>query len=213
MSDNTVTVSRSDPYTDDWVILKVLNADETVFLKRSLENLITNSNIKSNTYNKSITGIKCERFDLFDYINDTSYGTPILKKVISVVNDALAASKLTTKNVNRVNMAWTINGYENAFHTIHSHTPKNILFNQRRPFGISVSIYLTVPTVVDPLRTGNLYAVLQDRNKDNYTFSHHPEEGDVLIFPSWIYHGTVPQSPGLRQTLNFDFILEDIHEE
>ena len=213
MSDNTVTVSRSDPYSLDWVILKVLNTDETLFLKNALENLITNLNIQNNTYNKSITGINCERFDLFNYINDTSYGISISKKIIAVVNDALVASKITTKTVNTVSMAWTINGHENAFHTIHSHTPKNIVFNQRRPYGISVSIYLTVPNVVDPLRTGDLYAVLQDRNKDNYTFSHHPEEGDVLIFPSWIYHGTLPQSPGLRQTLNFDFILEDSDQE
>jgi hypothetical protein len=212
MSDNTVTVSRSDPYSLDWVILKVLNTDETLFLKNAIQNLITKLNIQRTTYN-NITGINCEQFDLFNHINDTSYGMPILKKIIAVVNDALVASKITTKKVITVSAVWTINGYENAFHEIHSHTPRNILFNKGRPFGISVSIYLTVPTVVDPLRTGNLYAVLQDRNKDNYTFSHHPEEGDVLIFPSWIYHGTVPQSPGLRQTLNFDFILEDSHEE
>ena len=128
MSDNTVTVSRSDPYSLDWVILKVLNTDETLFLKNAIQNLITKLNIQRTTYN-NITGINCEQFDLFNHINDTSYGMPILKKIIAVVNDALVASKIT-KNVNNVSAVWTINGYENAFHEIHSHTPRNTLFNK-----------------------------------------------------------------------------------
>ena len=204
---NTVTVVKSDIYSSDWVILKLLNTNDILFLKDALETLVTNFNIQSNTHKKSITGMNCERFDLFQYMNDTLYGIPMLKKVIMIVNEALVASKLTTKKVNTVNMAWTINGYENAFHTIHSHSPRNI-FTHCESDGVSVIIYLTVPTLVDSLRTGDLYAVLQDCNKENYTFSHHPNEGDLLIFPNWIYHGTLPQAPGLRQTLNFDFSFE-----
>lgn len=32
-----------------------------------------------------------------------------------------------------------------------------------------------------------------------------PEVGKLLIFPSWIIHGTCPQTKGTRQTFNLDF--------
>ena len=44
---NTVTVVKSDLYSSDWVILKLLNTNDIMFLKNALETLVTNFNIQN----------------------------------------------------------------------------------------------------------------------------------------------------------------------
>lgn len=96
--------------------------------------------------------------------------------------------------------AWTVTGEEGSYHTVHEHGPMNIC---------SVT-YLKVPKGQES-PAGQIYFIL---HADGYNplstpafrvFHIQPQEGMIVIFPSWLLHGVYPQGPGLRQTLNIDF--------
>lgn len=91
---------------------------------------------------------------------------------------------------------WTVTGDKGSYHTPHEHG---------RDYVSSV-IYTEVPEK-DP---GVIYFVL---HSDNYSPLYHPqrrllhilpEKGMIIIFPSWLIHGTLPQGEGKRTTVNFD---------
>lgn len=96
--------------------------------------------------------------------------------------------------------AWTVVGEEGSYHTIHEHGPMNIC---------SVT-YLKVPEHQE-YPQGQIYFVM---HSDGYTglstpssrvLHVQPQEGMIVIFPSWMLHGVYPQGKGTRQTLNIDF--------
>lgn len=96
--------------------------------------------------------------------------------------------------------AWTVTGNKGSYHTPHEHG---------RDY-ISSVIYTEVPNKEPTPDNGGIYFVL---HADTYSQIYHPEprlasfipeEGMILIFPSWIIHGTLPQGDGIRTTVNFD---------
>jgi hypothetical protein len=95
---------------------------------------------------------------------------------------------------------WTIIGEHGTYHTIHRHS--------KYIDKVSVVLYLQVPSEqVSP--EGSIYFF--DDNADNYSKSIKivtPKIGDLIIFPSSIFHGTYPQGHGTRQTLNMDFSIK-----
>lgn len=96
--------------------------------------------------------------------------------------------------------AWTVTGEEHSYHTIHEHGPMNIC---------SVT-YLKVPEKQES-PAGQIYFVLHSDGYNSLSTPNmrvlhiQPQEGMIVIFPSWILHGVYPQGPGTRQTLNIDF--------
>ena len=96
--------------------------------------------------------------------------------------------------------AWSILGDEHSYHSLHKH-------NNKTNF-ISSVIYLTVPKFDDYKYPGNspgdFYYVYQQDQEIQYN-NHKPQIGDLLILPVWLWHGTYPQTKGLRQTLNLEF--------
>lgn len=96
--------------------------------------------------------------------------------------------------------AWTVTGQEGSYHTVHEHGPMNIC---------SVT-YLKVPEQQES-PAGQIYFVMHadgynPLSTPAYRVLHvQPQEGMIVIFPSWTLHGVYPQGPGLRQTLNIDF--------
>jgi len=87
--------------------------------------------------------------------------------------------------------AWTIYGEEGTYHTIHRHSQESKY--------ICTVLFLDTSGVSTP--NGDFYAVVH-----NQPYQYSPKKGDLLIFSSDVCHGTYPQSKGLRQTLNLDFI-------
>jgi len=81
------------------------------------------------------------------------------------------------------NRSWTVIGEEGSYHTIHDHGPNSVC---------SVT-YLEVP-----------YHPLTPVKHKVVHIS--PKPGMIVIFPSWLLHGVYPQGPGIRQTLNVDFV-------
>lgn len=96
--------------------------------------------------------------------------------------------------------AWTVIGEEGSYHTVHEHGVGNI----------STVLYLKVPKDQPP-PAGQIFFVMHSdpysdlSNPQFRTLHIHPEEGMIVIFPSWMIHGVYPQGPGVRQTLNIDF--------
>ena len=194
LTKNLTKVSESD-----WILVEKINMDDVLFLKKSVSTLVRNFNIESCKHNKSTKGENAKQYDLFNYLHDPRYGIQLLNKIKFEIQKSLVReNKMDTHKQLNLKSAWTVLGYENSFHTIHRH-------NQRACNHIATIIYLSVPEVVDSIRSGAFYAILQDSDKENFNFIHFPKVGDILIFPNWVYHGTEPQAIGLRQTLNLDF--------
>jgi len=99
--------------------------------------------------------------------------------------------------------AWTVVGEEGSYHTAHDHGPNNIC---------SIT-YLNVPkkSVDSDSPEGQIFFILDGSSYNplsvpNFRILHvQPQEGMIIIFPSWIIHGVYPQGPGIRQTMNIDF--------
>ena len=179
--------------SDDWLIVDNFSKDQVLLFKNSINKLIDNFNLKSDITGKSTKGLNAQQFDLFQHITDISH---VVKIVQTKVENVLL------QKIKSVKSAWTVLGYENSFHTVHKHNTK--IFNSH----VATVTYLNMPNEYDEHRTGNFYAILQDANKVNFNFLHEPKEGDILIFPVWVYHGTMPQPKGLRHTLSIDFELD-----
>ena len=100
--------------------------------------------------------------------------------------------------------AWTVIGEEGSYHTIHNHADGRIN-------GVSVVLYLNVP---DHHESNSIFLVLHTEPSSKFINQgcpcvRHikPEVGKVLIFPYNIPHGTYPQTKGIRQTFNIDYLF------
>ena len=95
--------------------------------------------------------------------------------------------------------AWTVQGDEHSYHTLHSHQKVGNDVSNR----ISTVAYLHMPKRRWD-GDGAFYFVKEDK-------SYHidPEPGTFIIMPSKLLHGAYPQPAGLRQTLNLDFEWKD----
>jgi hypothetical protein len=123
-------------------------------------------------------------------------------KYEDIVKDLLVKYKKFDENHKNlsIEIGWTVTGEEGSYHTIHEHGND----------GVSVIVYTEVPKHEDIFDNGMVYFVLQSDYHDGFMspfqrlprFS--PEEGLILIFPSWVVHGTYPQKEGTRTTVSFD---------
>jgi len=99
--------------------------------------------------------------------------------------------------------SWTVTGGEGGFHAIHDHKYQD---------GICSVLYLRCEKEIMP-PFGETYFVLNAEYHNNdlitspKTISIAPEEGNILLFPSYVLHGTYPQSSKIRNTLNVDYAI------
>tara|TARA_B100000035_G_scaffold298976_1_gene293253 strand:- start:422 stop:1066 length:645 start_codon:yes stop_codon:yes gene_type:complete len=120
-----------------------------------------------------------------------------------------AASLLKNDDIQlRQGTAWTVIGEQGSYHTIHTHSDS-------RMEGISVVLYLNVPESEDENRSNNIFLVLHTDPSSNFIkqgcpsyYEVKPRVGTLLIFPFHIPHGTYPQTKGIRQTFNVDYIFK-----
>lgn len=101
--------------------------------------------------------------------------------------------------------AWTVTGGEGGFHSIHDHKSQD---------GICSVLYLRCEKeIMSPF--GETYFVLNAECHNNdlitspKTISIAPEEGNIILFPSYVLHGTYPQSSKIRNTLNVDYEISE----
>jgi hypothetical protein len=105
---------------------------------------------------------------------------------------------------------WSVIGHENSYHVPHSH------YNPRF-CGISTIVYLRVPeTNLETSPDNNIYILMRARKPVRFSsppfcqvLSINPIVGKLLIFPTWLVHGTCPQTRGIRQTFNVDYAFTE----
>jgi len=144
------------------------------------------------------------------YFNNKDF-EDIKKDYRDNVLNRLKKSNLLNEKLKNLNISdrssWSVVGEENSFHITHSHNDG--VFD-----GISTILYLNVPeSNVENSCKNNLFLIM-DSGPNNQLYNSssniihvNPEVGKLLIFPSWIIHGTYPQSKGIRQTFNMDYQL------
>lgn len=99
---------------------------------------------------------------------------------------------------------WTVSGEEGSFHTAHDHGAESI----------SSVLYTDVPDKLEDTqgRSGQIFLILDGSPYSNMSppkqriIHIDPAVGLLLIFPSWMIHGVYPQGPGLRRTVNMEFM-------
>jgi len=155
-------------------------------IKKQINFLIETNNIKSETDGKSSTGENIKQYELCQYIGNFLYYCEIIEDNLKL-NGFLKRDDYLMPN-----SCWTVIGDKDSFHTIHKH-------NNSRNAHLSTVLYLSIPKN-DKNRPGSFYAIDGD---DVVTID--PLVGNLLIFPTDMYHGTYPQGPGIRQTFNMDF--------
>jgi len=172
----------NNKFNGDWIIRD--NISITNISKVVKQGIQTTSPISLDS--KSTTGENVKQYDLFQYLNNNPAIDKIKEKIL------LNLEKYLDVKLNNLKLlsAWTVLGYKNSYHTLHKHNNKQ---NH-----VSSVLYLNVKKV------GSFYYVYK-KNEEIKCGTHKPHIGDLLIFPVWLWHGTYPQSKGLRQTLNLDF--------
>lgn len=105
------------------------------------------------------------------------------------------------------NNSWSVIGEENSFHVAHFHDSNGIGIS-----GISTLVYLKVPeSNTEDSPENNLFLIMNSGPNNLFYYSNpkiieiNPEVGKIVIFPTWIIHGTYPQSKGVRQTFNIEY--------
>jgi hypothetical protein len=182
-------------FFDDWFIQESISKDKVEEIKYEIKNVISKNNIQSNIHLTSSTG-NIEQYNLVNHIGQ-SY---IIDDLSKLIFNKLQERKLIMKNNDLVRQqCWTAIGKKGAYHTVHSH-------NTQIMRAVVCVFYLQTPNkdqndIHD--RSGNFF--MFSRRNELMEFS--PKEGDYIIFPTWIYHGTYPQSKGYRQTLNIDYTI------
>jgi hypothetical protein len=98
---------------------------------------------------------------------------------------------------------WSVSGDEGSYHRIHRHLPFNGE-NVEKTNRISTILYLDVPSKTK-IADGDFYFVIKEDDEIR-SYSIEPKVGDFIVMSANVFHGTYPQSKGLRRTLNMDFI-------
>jgi hypothetical protein len=98
---------------------------------------------------------------------------------------------------------WSVSGEEGSYHRIHRHMPFNGE-DVEKTNRISTVLYLDIPSKTN-VADGDFYFVVKENNEIK-SYSIEPKVGDFIVMSANVFHGTYPQSKGLRITLNMDFI-------
>lgn len=136
--------------------------------------------------------------DLYKFNDRLKIVLPFLYEISKTVSEILKEHFNETRNLN-LDAMWMVMGENGGYHRVHHHNHRNQNFDR-----VAVVVYLKIPDN----NIGDIFNILHKNNGETIdVIETTPKEGDILIFPKQVLHGTYPQSKGLRQTLNFDFNL------
>tara|TARA_R110000751_G_C13756252_1_gene478776 strand:- start:78 stop:638 length:561 start_codon:yes stop_codon:yes gene_type:complete len=177
----------------DWLIINKIN-------KQNIEthiNKIVQKLDPQPTDNITTHGKGSKQYSLYKHIKDSKFVDEIKDRIEKLLFDRFK-EKVTINLVS----SWTVYGQEHGYHVLHKHA-----YKKDKVMNIASVVYLSVPEPVEEPRlkeTNNFYCILNNNNQITY-YTYKPAVEDILIFPIWLWHGSYPQSKGLRHTLNLDF--------
>lgn len=204
-----INITKNSWIIEDYIDKSLLN---------EIKNII-NENLTNLTKDKSgysTSGDKSEQYWLINmkdgfYIDDSRFYEFEKKYREQILNRVKAADLLRERDgveifLKRSN-AWTVIGDEGSYHTIHNHAENDT-------DTLTTVLYLEVPdTNSKDNPENNLYLVSDVGVESKLIYEHpgvihiNPEVGKLIIFPSWILHGTYPQTKGIRQSFNKDYAI------
>ena len=142
--------------------------------------------------------------DLYNFNDRLKIVLPFIYEISKIVSEILKENFNENRNLN-LDAVWMVMGEKGGYHRIHHHNHRSENLDK-----VSVVVYLKVPDN----NIGDIFNVLHKNNGEKIdVIETTPEEGNILIFPKQVLHGTYPQSKGLRQTLNFDFNLDTFYQD
>ena len=183
---------------EDWIETHRLNQDSLDLINSEVESAINEHDLKNDKDGKSTSGENGLQYELRPFINQFTF----IENLTKIAEKTVREKGLITDNQTlEVCSLWSVIGGKGTYHRIHRHNKLGIDH-------YSMVVYTHVDQTQDEL-SGCFYAVLNDGEENDFIeFS--PEQGDVLMFPVWVCHGTYPQTTEKRQTLNLDFFTKDI---
>ena len=195
-----------------WIIEDYLDINLTEKIKRIIQENLDNLYKKKEGY--STKGANVEQYFLTNSennfsINDSRFYEFEREYRNQVFNRIKASDLFDKRREERTNLVpvgvWSVIGEENSYHMVHCHSEGNF-------DGISTLLYLEVPdTNIEDEPENNIFLITNIGPKNPYYHKNspcqeiNPEVGKLLIFPSWVLHGTYPQTKGIRQTFNIDY--------
>ena len=174
-------------FENDWIIKNNIKDKINLFQLRSkISEIIASNNLQDCKDKHSTKGSQSYQFGLKEHLNNF-YTLGML------CQDLLNSSKIFSKNIYiKPDNGWTVYGGEDGFHTVHRHNKEIVGY-------IAAVLYLT-ESYNTKHKPGKFFIFAGNRATEYVT-----KEGDLIMFPNHLYHGTYPQGPGLRQTLNLEF--------
>ena len=132
---------------------------------------------------------------------DKKFGFNILANYVAkTINRELDFFDLKSYDVST---SWIVEGGDKSYHRLHRHQKTSLGETRPEESNIATVIYTDVPEKEED--RGQFYYLLKQDNDIVCNFII-PEKGDMIIMPWTVYHGVYPQGPGLRKTLNIDFV-------
>lgn len=211
----------------NWIIEKNINDekfinDVNMFIDNNKENFICNKKGLS-TKGKNSKQYWIHQPPLIKYLNNDNYKC-IENYIRAIIYQSIVKNNILEQIENAMGKkyelfhsnSWSVTGEEGGYHLIHSH--------HENPLCLSSVLYTKVPDKnilsndeFDNM-SGNIFFVMNSLfdniyNKKSKTIHILPSVGKLLIFPSWLLHGTYPQSKGTRQTLNINYYLAQKNNE
>lgn len=176
-------------FEDDWLIKDNLKGKFNLFdLRSRISQIIASNNIPDSKEKKSTKGLNSSQYELKEHLQKFYDIGMLCQEMLNL--SKIFRGKVFVRPAN----GWTIYGNEDGFHTVHRH-------NQQTIGHVAAVIYLS-ESRNSFHKSGKFFIFAGNRVNE-----HDPKEGDILMFPNHLYHGSYPQGPGIRQTLNLEFQL------
>jgi len=190
----------------EWLITK--NMEELGGIQNEIDNVV--SKTEAEELDKWTTrGVNANQYQI--NLNDISNSLYFVKNTI------IQALKNKGRNVKLTPIsAWTVIGGEDTYHIVHNHTkPSKVIDygivqgdNSIKENKIASVLYLKVDIKKTLHKHGDFFFFLNEIDSIKY-HQLSPVKGDLSFFPTHIMHGTYPQGPGIRQTLNIDWDVSE----
>tara|TARA_A100001011_G_C13920271_1_gene678842 strand:+ start:97 stop:639 length:543 start_codon:yes stop_codon:yes gene_type:complete len=177
---------------ENWLVK--INVGDVQPFEDALNNSITKT--KDVTGTTSAIGPNTKQLNLW---GGDEYAQHLIDHIKTIKGDNI--SKINFNNLIRI-VAWIVEGQEHSYHMLHRHSAEgdeHIVNNQN----ISTVLFLDIP------KSGGEFYFVKEKPTGTRAHFIKPEKGDLLIFPWSLYHGVYPQGPGLRRTVNLDFIFSE----
>lgn len=166
----------------------------------------TIKDIENNTKNKSTSG-DSEQYDIFNKLQEQPL-QELKEYIVNHVKNSLVETRFIMSDENlHLEAAWIVVGKPYGYHKLHCH---RYLQDPKTP-NIASVVYLEMepeePIRAEDDRDGYFYYAVPENNDIVYG-AIKPIVNKMILFPTWIWHGSYPQKKGRRTSLNLDFSIE-----